>query len=103
MILDPASDWDAVVIGAGPAGSFAASLLARSGRRTLLVERATFPRTKVCGGCLAPAGVEALGNAGFAAAPMAMVPRPRTENIHKNLNTLVANHQNHHSCGNPHY
>ncbi|MEC8560052.1 MAG: FAD-dependent monooxygenase [Planctomycetota bacterium] len=75
MILDPASDWDAVVIGAGPAGSVAASLLARSGRRTLLVERATFPRTKVCGGCLAPAGVEALGNAGFAAALDSIEPR----------------------------
>ena len=74
MILDPASDWDAVVIGAGPAGSVAASLLARTGRRTLLVERATFPRTKVCGGCLAPAGVEAAEACSVVRAPVNTLP-----------------------------
>ena len=76
MILDPASDWDAVVIGAGPAGSVAASLLARSGRRTLLVERATFPRTKVCGGC-SPAG-SGPRERGLAAALDSIEPRAWT-------------------------
>ncbi len=44
--------WDAVVIGAGPAGSVAAIRLADAGLRVILVERKSFPRDKVCGGCL---------------------------------------------------
>lgn len=44
--------WDAIVIGAGPAGSTMAIHLARQDKRVLLVDRATFPRTKVCGCCL---------------------------------------------------
>lgn len=57
--------WDAVVIGAGPAGSVAARGLARAGCAVLLVDRAEFPRDKVCGCCLAPAGVRALREAGL--------------------------------------
>lgn len=52
--------WDLVVIGAGPAGSAAAWRAATLGCRVLLVDRATFPRPKVCGGCLSPAGMTAL-------------------------------------------
>ncbi len=44
--------WDAIVIGAGPAGSVAALGIARRGLRVLLVERAQFPRYKLCGTCL---------------------------------------------------
>ena len=44
--------WDAVVIGAGPAGSIAARQLARQSKSVLLVERQAWPRTKTCGGCL---------------------------------------------------
>ncbi len=44
--------WDAVVVGAGPAGSAAARELARRGLAVLLVDRAPFPRWKVCGCCL---------------------------------------------------
>ena len=54
---------DAVVIGAGPAGSVTAALLARQGMRTMLVERDRFPRNKVCGCCLGPRGVAALTSA----------------------------------------
>lgn len=42
--------YDAIVAGAGPAGSTAARLLARSGARVLLIDKATFPREKPCGG-----------------------------------------------------
>lgn len=41
--------WDAVVVGAGPAGSAAATVLARLGRNVLLLEKDVFPRHKVCG------------------------------------------------------
>jgi flavin-dependent dehydrogenase len=44
--------FDAVVIGAGPAGSMAARELAYRGIDVLLVERKTLPRPKVCGACL---------------------------------------------------
>jgi flavin-dependent dehydrogenase len=42
-------DFDAIVIGAGPAGSVAAQLLAADGRKVALVEKDAFPRRKVCG------------------------------------------------------
>ncbi len=44
--------WDAIVVGAGPGGSISAIGLARAGIRTLLVDRGSFPRDKLCGGCL---------------------------------------------------
>lgn len=44
--------FDVVIIGAGIAGSLAGLFCARSGFRTLLVEKQLFPRHKVCGGCI---------------------------------------------------
>jgi menaquinone-9 beta-reductase len=41
--------YDFVIIGGGPAGSTAASLLAQRGLRTILCEQKPFPRPKVCG------------------------------------------------------
>lgn len=49
------SAYDVAVIGAGPAGATCAALCAVGGLRTLLLERANFPREKVCGDCLNPA------------------------------------------------
>ncbi|QQS48680.1 MAG: NAD(P)/FAD-dependent oxidoreductase [Acidobacteriota bacterium] len=46
--------YDVIVIGAGPAGSTAAALLARSGRRVLLLEKSRFPREKLCGEFITP-------------------------------------------------
>jgi len=45
--------YDAVIVGAGPAGSTAAILLARAGWSVVLVEKQAFPRRKVCGDCIA--------------------------------------------------
>ena len=42
-------DFDAIIIGAGPAGSATAALLAKAGWTVALAEKKTFPRTKVCG------------------------------------------------------
>ena len=39
--------YDAIVIGAGPAGSTAAAVLAEKGRRVLVIEREKFPRYSV--------------------------------------------------------
>jgi menaquinone-9 beta-reductase len=44
-----ADKYDAIVLGAGPAGATAALVLARSGWRVALVEKANLPRRKVCG------------------------------------------------------
>lgn len=65
--MPPAPDWDAVVVGAGLAGSLAAHGLARRGVRVLLVEQRVFPRWKVCGACLSPQALAALEAAGLAA------------------------------------
>ena len=42
--------YDVIVVGAGPAGSTAARLLAQRGSSVLLLDRARFPRDKPCGG-----------------------------------------------------
>ena len=42
--------YDVAIIGGGPAGSTAAYRLATAGARVLLVDKATFPRDKPCGG-----------------------------------------------------
>ncbi|SDI83890.1 geranylgeranyl reductase family [Frankineae bacterium MT45] len=44
--------WDVAVIGAGPAGSSAARAAAEAGASVILLDRATMPRYKTCGGGL---------------------------------------------------
>lgn len=53
--------YDAIVVGAGPAGSHLAYLLARAGRRVALLDQARFPRAKVCGGGVSRKSVAQLG------------------------------------------
>lgn len=53
-------EWDVVVIGAGPAGAFAAYLLAAHSPNILLVDKSKFPRSKVCGCCINNAALDLL-------------------------------------------
>src|SRR6266571_1383537 len=53
-------DAKVIMVGAGPAGSTAATYRARSGLYVLLLEKGTCPREKVCGGGLTPRGVKQL-------------------------------------------
>jgi len=93
-----ASQYDAIVVGSGPAGATAALLLARSGWRVAIVEKAAFPRRKVCGEFVSATtwplldalgvGDELWGQAGpvvrrvgvFAGTSMVTAPMPATGN-----------------------
>ena len=59
--------WDALVVGAGPAGALAARQLAVGGARVLLVEKKRFPRWKVCGACLNGQALAVLESTGLGA------------------------------------
>jgi flavin-dependent dehydrogenase len=51
---------DVLIVGGGPAGSTCARVLASAGMDVLVMDRATFPRDKVCAGWITPAVVDAL-------------------------------------------
>src|SRR5205085_3451134 len=52
--------FDVIVCGAGPAGAVAATVVARGGARVLLLDRARFPREKLCGDTINPGTVALL-------------------------------------------
>ncbi len=54
MAFDASVTYDVLIVGAGPAGSTLARMLASSGMRILLLNGQTPGRAKVCGGLLAP-------------------------------------------------
>jgi len=56
--------WDALVVGAGPAGSATALLLARAGAKVLMLDRARFPREKPCSEYLSPESTRVLARLG---------------------------------------
>jgi flavin-dependent dehydrogenase len=59
---------DVLIVGAGPAGAVAATVLARAGVRVRIVDRATFPRDKLCGDTLNPGTLTVLGRLQLSAA-----------------------------------
>ncbi len=60
MVRAGNDDADVIVVGAGPAGSAAAYYCASAGLNVLLLEKAAFPRDKVCGDGLTPRAVKEL-------------------------------------------
>jgi geranylgeranyl reductase family protein len=58
------TDVDVLIVGAGPAGAAAAHHLSRRGVDVVCVDKARFPREKVCGDGLTPRGVRALQGMG---------------------------------------
>lgn len=60
-----AADADVVVVGAGPAGAAAATVLATSGKRVILADRARFPRDKACGDGITGAALPRLRDLGL--------------------------------------
>jgi flavin-dependent dehydrogenase len=57
--------FDVLVAGAGPAGAVAATVLARAGVRVLVLDRARFPRDKLCGDTLNPGALGLLRRLGL--------------------------------------
>jgi len=79
-----------IVIGAGPAGSLVALLLARDGAAVTLVEQSAFPRDKVCGECVSATGLSVLGRHGLAEAFTSVgVPLTHTRLVGHDQTTLL--------------
>jgi menaquinone-9 beta-reductase len=58
---------DVIVVGAGPAGSVAAILLAQQGHDVLLLDRQSFPRDKICGDGVPTGVIQMMNRLGMAA------------------------------------
>ena len=75
--------WDVVVVGGGPAGAACAAAARRAdpAARVLVLDRAEFPRDKVCGDGVAPEALDVLAGLGLDADALtegyARVPRLR--------------------------
>lgn len=55
-MTDGMQKTDVLIVGAGPAGSVCGYLLQKAGVSCLLIDHATFPRDKICGGGVTPKG-----------------------------------------------
>jgi menaquinone-9 beta-reductase len=79
-----------VVVGAGPAGSSTAALLARQGQHVVLLDRARFPREKPCAEYLSPGVADALDRIGALDRVLALHPaRPQGMRIQTASSSFV--------------
>jgi len=62
--MAPALDFDIIISGAGPAGATAAIALRETGLKVSLIDRATFPRDKVCGDAIPGRAIKTLYSLG---------------------------------------
>jgi menaquinone-9 beta-reductase len=65
QIRSVSHDFDVAVAGAGPAGAAFALRLARQGWRVALIDQHDFPRDKVCGDFVGPAGLAEIADLGM--------------------------------------
>ncbi len=85
------TDFDALIVGAGPAGSTAAILLAQAGWSVALLEKQIFPHRKVCGECLAASNLPLLDALGIGSEFMARAgPELRHIAVMRGAGSIVA-------------
>jgi len=53
--------YDVIIAGGGPAGSIAAEKASRGGLSVLMLEKATYPRNKICGGGVSQKALDVIG------------------------------------------
>ncbi len=76
-----ATRFDALIVGAGLAGSSAAALLARAGWSVAIVEKQVFPRRKVCGECVAASNLPLLEALGIQPATLDALAAPALQRV----------------------
>ena len=74
------NEYDAIVVGAGPAGSSAAYFLGASRIPTLLIDKKSFPRQKICSGGISPRSLNLLHEMGL---------EDRIDSFHKIIGTRI--------------
>ena len=72
--------FDAIIVGGGPSGATCAVLLAKAGWRVAVVEKAPFPRTKVCGEFISETTWPLLRQLGVAG-PLLKIAGPRVRRV----------------------
>jgi flavin-dependent dehydrogenase len=73
--------FDVAIVGAGPAGSSAAIRLARSGRKVLLVDKAAFPRDKLCGEFVSPECLDHFQELGISERIFSLIPPKLSQTV----------------------
>lgn len=70
------SDFDVIIVGAGPAGATCGKILSDAGKRILIIDKRKLPRIKCCSGLLSPRGLGLVNNL-FGPVPEKVICRER--------------------------